>query len=79
MSCTSGFYFRKIVVPISQAVKSNLFLYADEYYLIYQQRNVEEMEKQLNQYFEIICDWFADNTLSVYSRKDKTKSNLLTS
>ena len=44
-----------------QAVKSNLFLYANDSCLIYQHRDVEEIEKQLNKDFENICDWFVDN------------------
>ena len=40
---------------------------------MYQHRDVEETEKQLNKDFENICDWFADNKLSVHFGKDKTK------
>ena len=34
-----------------QAVKSNLFLYADDSCLMYQHRDVNEIEKQLNKDF----------------------------
>ena len=50
------------------AVKSNLFLYADDSCLMYQHRDVEEIEKQLNKDFENICDWFVDNKLSIHFR-----------
>ena len=59
-----------------QAVKSNLFLYADDSCLIYQHIDVEEIEKQLNKDFENICDWFVDNKLSIHFAEDKTKSIL---
>ena len=35
-----------------QAVKSNLFLYADDSCLMYQHREVKEIEKQLNKDFK---------------------------
>ena len=62
-----------------QAVKSNLFLYADDSCLIYQHIDVEEIEKQLNKDFENICDWFIDNKLTIHLGEDKTKSILFAS
>ena len=62
-----------------QAVKSNLFLYADDSCLIYQHRDVNEIEKQLNKDFENVCDWFVDNKLSIHFGEDKTKSILFAS
>ena len=38
------------------AIKSNLFLYADDSYLMYQHKDVEEVEKQLNKVFENVWD-----------------------
>ena len=38
------------------AIKSNLFLYADDSYFMYQHKDVEEVEKQLNKVFENVCD-----------------------
>ena len=38
-------------------VKSNLFLYADEACLFFQNKNVKDIEKQLNEDFTNICDW----------------------
>ena len=61
------------------AVKSNLFLYVDDSCLMYQQRNVEEIEKQLNKNFENVCDWFVDNKLSIHFGENKTKSILFAS
>ena len=61
-------------------VKSNLFLYADDSCLMYQHRDVEEIEKQLNKDFENVCNWFVDNKLSIHFWEDnRTKSILFTS
>ena len=68
--CTTRFYFRTI--DVSQ-IKSNLFLSSIDSCLMYQHRDVEEIEKQLRKYFENIYDWFIDNRLSVNFREDKTK------
>ena len=46
---------------MSQAVKCNLFLYADDTCLVCQHKYINEIEKQLNKVFESICDWFVDN------------------
>ena len=46
-----------------QAVNSNLFLYADDSCLMFQHKDVEKIERVLNNEFENICDWFVDNTL----------------
>ena len=57
-------------------VKCNLFLYADDTCLVFQSRNVKDIEKQLNEDFANICDWFVDNKLSVQFGEEKTKSIL---
>ena len=67
------------VNDMPQAVKSNLFLYADDSCLMYQHRDVEEIEKQLSKDFENVCDWFDDNKLSIHFEQDKTKSILFAS
>ena len=56
-----------------QAVKSNLFLYADDLCLMQQHRDVEEIEKQLNKDFANVYDWFVDTELSIHFGEDKTK------
>ena len=48
---------------MSQAVKYNLFLYADVTYLVCQHKAINEIEKQLNKDFANICDWFVDKYL----------------
>ena len=62
-----------------QAVNSNLFLYADDSCRMFQHKEVEEIEKALNNDSEIICDWFVDNKLSIDFSEDKTKSILFAS
>ena len=61
---------------MSQAVKCNIFLYADDICLVYQHKDINAVEKQLNKDFETICDWFVDNKLSIHFGDDKTKSIL---
>ena len=51
---------------MSQAVKCNLFLYADDTCLTCHHKNINEIEKQLNKDFESICGWFFDNKLSIH-------------
>ena len=38
-----------------------------------------QIEKQLKEDFENLCDWFVDNKLSIQFGEDKTKSNLFAS
>ena len=67
------------VSDVPQAVKSHLFLYVDDSCHMYQHRNVEEIEKQLNKDFENICDWFVNNKLIIHFEEDKAKSILFAS
>ena len=59
-----------------QAVKCELFLYADDTCLTFPHEDVKEIEDQLNLNFSRLCDWFIDNKLSIHLGKDKTKSAL---
>ena len=61
---------------MSQAVKCNLFLYADDTCLVCQHKDINEIGKQLYKDFQNVCDWFVDNKLSVHFGDDKTKSIL---
>ena len=54
------------VNDMPEAVNSDLFLYADNSCLMFQHKDVEEIEKVVNNDFENICNWFVDN-LSIYS------------
>ena len=61
---------------MSQAVKCNLFLYADDTCLVCQHKDINEIEKQLNKDCENICDWFINNKPSIDFDDEKTKSIL---
>ena len=38
-----------------------------------------QIEKQLKEDFENLCDWFVDNKLSIQFGEDKTRSNVFAS
>ena len=57
-----------------QVVKSNLFLYADDFCLVFQGKDIIEIEIQLNGDFKNICEWFVDNRFSIQFGEDKIKS-----
>lgn len=60
-------------------VKCDLFLYADDSCLLFQHKDISEMENALNTDFSNLCDWFVDNKLSIHFGEDKTKSILFAS
>ena len=64
------------VNDMPQAVKCDLFLYADDTCLIFQDENMKESEDHLNLNFSSLCDWFINNKLSIHLGEDKTKSIL---
>ena len=59
-----------------QAVDCDLLLYADDSCLVFGDNDVNELQKQLNRNCNFLCDWFADNILSIHFGEDKTKSIL---
>ena len=59
-----------------QAVNCDLLVYADDLGLIFQHKDINIIEQQLNRNFSNICDWFVDNKLSIHFGEDKTKSIL---
>ena len=61
------------VNDIPEAVESTLLLYAGDSCILYQHKEVDEIEKQLNKDFENICDQFVHNKLSIHFGEDKTK------
>ena len=62
------------VNDMPQAVKSNLLLYADNSRLVFHGKDVIEIEKKLNEYFTNICEWFADNRLSIHFGEEGSKT-----
>ena len=61
------------------AVKCDLFLYADDTCLVFQNKNVKDIEKHLNEIFANICDWLVHNKLSIHFGEHKTKFILFAS
>ena len=62
-----------------QAVKSNLFLYADDSVLYTNIKTSQKLKKYLMKTLKIYVDWFVDNKLSIHFGDDKTKSILFAS
>ena len=56
--------------------KCKLLLYADDSCLLFQSKNVTDIEAVLTEDFCDLCDWFIDNELSIHFGEDKTKSIL---
>ena len=59
-----------------QDVACELLLYADDTCLMFQHKDITEIESALNKNFSMLCDWFVDNKLSIHFGEDKTKSIL---
>ena len=59
---------------MSQAVTCDLLLYADDSCLVFEGKDINEIENKLNHDFNTLCDWFVDNKLSIHFGEDKTKS-----
>ena len=66
--------FLLYVNDMSQAVKCDLLLYADDSCLVFEGENINEIENRLNNDFNMLCDWFVDNKLSIHFGEDKTKA-----
>ena len=67
-SILGALLFLLYVNDMPQAVKCDLFLYADDTCLTFQHENVKEIEDQLNLNFCRLCDWFIDNKLSIWAK-----------
>ena len=65
--------FLLYINDLKQASESLLLLYADDSCIIYQSKDVQEIENKLNKDFEQVCNWFIDNKLSIHLGEDKTK------
>ena len=58
---------------MSQAVNYELLLHADDTLLIFQHKDIKEIEIQFTKYFSSVCEWFVDSKLSPLFGDDKTK------
>ena len=59
-----------------QSVVSDSLLYADDACIVFQHKNVTEIEKQLLREFSSLCDWFVNNKWNVHFGQGKAKSIL---
>ena len=66
-------------IDMQQAVTSTVLLYADNSCILCQHKDVVQIEKELNEDFQNLCDWFVDNKLSIHFGEDKTKSIIFAS
>ena len=57
-----------------QAVECELLLYDDDTCLMFQHKDITEIELALNESFSMLCDWFVDNKLSIHFGEDKRKT-----
>ena len=65
--------FLLYVNDMKQGVYCDLFLYIGDPCLVYQHKDVKEIERNLNKNFSDVCDWFVDKKLSIYLGEVKTK------
>ena len=68
--------FLLYINEMPQAVDCELLLYADDTCLIFQHKDMTEIELVLNKNISILCDWFLDNKLNIHFGEDKTISIL---
>ena len=64
------------VNDMPQAVDCDLFLYADDTWVGFTDKNIKTIENNLNRNFNSLCNWFVENKLSIHFGEDKTKSIL---
>ena len=65
--------FLLYINDIPPAVDCELLLYADYTCLIFQHKDIIEIEWAPNKNFSMLYDWFIDNKLSIRFGEDKTK------
>ena len=53
--------FLLYINDMPQALSCDLLLYADDSCIVYQHKDINEIEKALNKNFSDLCDWFLDN------------------
>ena len=59
---------------MAQSLDCELLLYSDSTCLIFQHKDITEIETTLNKIFSMLYDWFVDDKLSIHFGEDKTKS-----
>ena len=61
------------VNDMKQTVLSDLLLYADKSYLVFEHKHVSEIETHLNNDSSNLYEWFVDNKLRIHFEEEKTK------
>ena len=85
LRCSTRIYLRLLlfliyISDLPQALnETGSYLYADNTCIFYQDRDVEKIEKVLNNEFSSLCEQFIDNKLSIHSGDDKAKTNFFLS
>ena len=70
------YYSLLYVNHMSQAAGCELLLNTDDSCLIFQNKDITEIETVLNRSASMLCDWLIDNKLSIHFDKDITRSFL---
>ena len=68
--------FLLYINDMPQAVDCDLFLYADDTFLLFQHKDLEQIREELTKNFSNVCDWFVDNKLNIQFGENRTKSIL---
>ena len=71
--------FLLYINDMPQPIDCEFLLYTDDTCLIFQHKDIHEIEVVLNKNFSTLCDWFVDNKLSIHFGEDKKKSILFRS
>ena len=64
--------FLLYINDMPQDVDCKLLLYDDDTCLIFQHKDITEIESTLNTNFSMLCDWFGDNKSRIHFGEDKT-------
>ena len=64
--------FLLYVNDLARAVDCDLLLYADDSCLIFRDKNIEQIEINLNRNLNTLCNWFLENRPSIHFGEDKT-------
>ena len=67
------------IIDMPYTIDSELLLYTNDTYLVFQHKDIKTIEEHLNHDISIVIVWFVDNELSVHFGEDESKLILLPS
>ena len=67
------------IIDMPYTIDSELLLYTNDTYLVFQHKDIKTIEEHLNHNISIAIVWFVDNELSVHFGEDESKLILLPS